>query len=251
MFELQNMNDYGTKKKFLDCLENSNGNFFDACTALGLTEKFVETLQSTDELFSDAVHQIKDEFALDLTGMSGASLVVGIRPYDLMHNINARITFEDETNHSQIHRSGLQLGTAKRMCRFIGYYRGVGWSVNQACSLAKITSAQLRRWRKEYPEFEELYEAAEIDSISEIYDAARKRALDPSQSGDAMRAFILKHKGHVIGFDPSASRPGPTPQTNVQVNVHNSPSQSDAIVRAHEKALESSLGVISISQKSE
>ncbi len=240
MFELQNMNDYSSKKKFLDCLEGTQGKIFDACSAMGLTEAFIEKLRFEDEIFSDAIQQIQDEIAIDASGgYQTTSLVVGIRPYDLMHTINARITFENEN------KRGIQLQTAKTMCRFIGYYRGIGWSVNQACSLTKITTATLWRWKKTYPEFNELFEAAETDSISEIYDAARKRALDPSASGDAMRAFILKHKGHTIGFSkPPGELQGPL----VNVNVQNTPQQSDAIVRAHEKALESSMGVISIPQ---
>ena len=237
MNEIQNFDQYGLKKKFLDCLEDAGGDQEEACYRMELPEKTLKRMEETDELFADAVQQVKDEVATAGGDPDDTpSRVVGIRPYDLAAAINSRFLQDQERGGSSRH---IQLETAKRMCAFLNFYRQMSWNTREACKLAHIPNNKLYRWKRTYPEFCELLEAAEVESITEIYDMARKRALDESASGDAMRSFILQRMGHVVGMRNSNA---PT----VEVNIKNTPQHSDAIVRAHEKALEASMNVIDV-----
>lgn len=236
---LPSLDGYGLKKTFLDALDGCDGVIIRACLALGIEEKNIEALMDDDQIFKEAIEQITYEHseASELSHCS-PTRVVGIRPHDLHHIINRRLAELPKP-------TSIRHDTAIKMCRFLGFYRGLGWDTRGACELTGIASATVTGWQKSFPEFSELMEAAQRDSISEVYDMAIKRALDPTSSGDAMRSLILRGRGKVIGFDPVSNN-----GNVVNVVVQRTPAESDAINHAHQKAVEAQSEIITIESTS-
>ena len=230
---LPNLDDYGLKKTFLDTLDGCEGKIDLACRGLGIKVADIETLMASDEIFEEAVNQITFEHSnASIETKCSPTRVIGIRPHDLHHIINNRLQGLPEPTF-------MHYNTSVLMCRFLGFYRGLSWDTKAACELAKVSSAQIAGWRSRYSEFNELMEAAERDAVSEVYDMAVRRALDPTSSGDPMRSLILKGKGRVIGFDTRESN-------SVTVNVQRTPQESDAITDAYRKSIEATENIITI-----
>jgi len=232
---LPSLQNYGIKKTFLDALDGCSGDVASACNALGIQANDIEKISNVDDIFKEAIDQIQYEHSsASVANKCSPTRVVGIRPHDLFHTINARLSELPEP-------VSIQYNTALQMCRFLGFYRGLGWDTKGAGELAKVSSATVNRWVSNFPEFKELMESAQRDSINEVYDSAIKRALDPTSSGDSMRSLILRGKGKLIGFDTS-----PGTGNTMNVTIQRTPQESDAINHAHQKAVEAAEEMIVI-----
>lgn len=221
-------------KQFLDALEECEGEVEETCNELNFDIEILKQWRKRDPIFSEAIDQIVFEASIprDSPEAQCTSAVLGVRPIELFSAITSRQVETDDEDTRLIDWS-----TVKQMCTFLGYLQGLVWSHNDAMRLSRVSPAKLQKWRRDYSEFEELYQLVEKTTIMQVYNVALKKALDPSNNGDGMRRLILRGKGHLIGFENPRRPVTPSTQVNV-LNIQRTPEESDAILRAHQKSIE-------------
>ena len=231
------------KKKltFIERLEENNGDEKQAAFSAGTTLRTVAVWEKSDENFRSALFKTRMEIRESLrSGEPLTSEIIGTRPYELHLAINARRKRGGE--------STFPMASCDKMCKFLCNY-STNINYKEAAANAGIAPATVGNWKRAHPEFAELYDEVTRGPLQNVFDKVLRKALEDSPSGDEMAKFLIRQVGHKIGagYQP-ASRPDSQP--SVEINIQqNSPQQSDAIIRAHEKAMEASMNIIDITAR--